>query len=176
MGQIWKKRGTVMNRAEKGKYNREKAIELRTANPEMTLEAIGDLLHITKERVRQILVKEELPTVALGQSTTKIKESLPCMDCGSETKGFNTKHALYCSIECVKSARNKKWIQWRKDHPDRITTYQCAYCGQDKSIRTSVYNRQVRTFNNLYCSHHCSVKAQWADKNSNLRNNSRLLT
>ena len=164
-----------MNRVEKGKYNRERVIELRTANPEMTLEAIGELLHITKERVRQILVKEQLPTVALGQSTTKIKEALPCMECGETNKEFNTKHSLYCSIKCVKSARNKKWIQWREDHPDRLTTYQCAHCGQDKVVRTSIYNRQIRTFDNLYCSHSCSIKAQWSNKDSNIRNNSRLL-
>jgi len=147
-------------------YNRERIVELRQLHPDMTLETIGSEVGVSKERVRQILAKENLPTVSTGHSSTKEKEKAPCKECGTLDKTFQTKQSLYCSKECVRIARSKYWIRFHKENPDRRTTYQCSYCGTSKTLRTGIYERQVRNFKNLYCSHSCSIKAQWDDKHS----------
>ena len=59
--------------------NKERIIQLRITHPEMTLKAIGDEVALTKERVRQILVKEGLPTISIGQVTTRSKPIIPCL-------------------------------------------------------------------------------------------------
>ena len=100
-----------MNRRELGNYNKERIIELRTAHPEMTLKAIGQHVSLSKERVRQVLVKEGLSTLATGQMTTKAKPVEPCIHCGSLEKTFNTKHSVFCSPECVYLAGQHRWKQ-----------------------------------------------------------------
>lgn len=161
---------------EQGIYNRDRIIELRTKHPEMTLEELGNAVSLSKERVRQILVKAELPTISSKMSpafTTKAKPIQPCLICGNTNKQRADKHAKYCSNECVSKARTEYWKQFHLENPDRRTTYACVYCGKTKTIRTGIYERQVREYEKLYCSHHCSLKAQWADKNSTMRNQSR---
>lgn len=158
-----------MNQYTHAASNRERIRELRQLYPKMTLLAIGNELGISKERVRQILVEENLPTVSVGQSTTKAKEIQPCIECGNLNKEFNYKHSTYCSQECVNKVRNRYWEQFHKDNPNRRTTFQCSYCGKDKTIRTTLYKQQLDRFKNLYCSHSCSTKAQWDDENSAMR-------
>lgn len=152
------------------RHSRERIIELRRLHPEMTLESIGNDVGVSKERVRQVLVQENLPTVSKGRSSTKIKNPLPCAECGTLDKQFITKHSLYCSTTCITKARDKYWIRFHNENPDRRTTYQCEYCGLEKTMRTGLYQRQVNTFKNIYCSHSCSLKAQWDDKDSAIRN------
>ena len=146
--------------------NKERIIELRTTHPEMTLETIGQQVSLTKERVRQVLVKAELPTLSTGHITTKAKPIEPCAQCGSLEKTFNTKHSMFCSPKCVYLSRQHKWTQWHKNNPDRRTTFDCTYCGKSKTMRTTLYERQVKAHNNIFCSHSCSLLAQWNDKNS----------
>lgn len=148
--------------------NKERIIELRTTHPEMTLEAIGQQVSLTKERVRQVLVKAELTTLSTGRMTTKMKPIEPCVQCGSFEKIFVTKHSIFCSPTCRRVAAQDRWQQWHKDNPDRSTTYACTYCGKLKTIRTTLYERQVKHHKNLFCSHACSLSAQWNDKNSAL--------
>ena len=135
---------------ERGRYNRERIVELRQAHPEMTLEAIGQQVSLSKERVRQVLVKAEMPTLS------------------SLEKTFITKHSMFCSPKCLYIANQHHWTQWHNDNPDRNTTYTCTYCGKLKTIRTTLYKRQVKQHKNLFCSHACSLSAQWKDKNSAL--------
>ena len=166
----------MQRRKELGQYNKERIIELRHQHPEMTLEEIGNEVSLTKERVRQVLTKENLSTKSSKLSpnfSTVAKPIQPCINCGSLEKNFISKHTAYCGNDCVAEARDRQWKQFHQDHPDRRTTYQCEYCGTDKTIRTGIYERQIRTFNKLYCSHACSIKAQWDNKNSALRNQPR---
>ena len=148
--------------------NKEHIIALRTAYPEMTLEAIGQQVSLTKERVRQVLVKAELTTLSTGRMTTKIKPMEPCAQCGSLEKTFVTKHSIFCSPTCRRVGAQDRWQQWWKDNPDRMTTFDCTYCGQSKTMRTALYERQVKVNKNLFCSHPCSISSQWRDKNSAL--------
>jgi len=154
--------------------NKERIIELRTAHPEMTLKTIGQQVSLTKERVRQVLVKAELPTLSTGRTTTKAKPIQPCKQCGNIDKQFKGKHAMYCSTECKAIGVAQEWVQWRANHPDRWTTYQCTHCGTFKTIRTTLYKRQVKIYKNLFCSHTCSLSSQWDDKNSALSINRRV--
>ena len=43
----------------------EKVVELRRKCPSLTLQEIGDSVHLTRERVRQILNKNGLPTIGV---------------------------------------------------------------------------------------------------------------
>lgn len=156
-----------MNRYERSNHNKEQVTELRKAYPEMTLESIGQRVSLTKERVRQILVEAELPTLSKGRITTKIKASEPCEYCGNLEKTFKKKHSKFCSRRCMTLAREHQWTQWRKDHPDRQTTYNCEYCGKAKTIRTTLYKRQD-LIGKHFCSHACAIAGQWADKESNM--------
>jgi hypothetical protein len=153
---------------ERGRYNRERIVELRQAHPEMTLEAIGQQVSLSKERVRQVLVKAEMTTLSTGRVSTKRKPIQPCTQCGSLEKTFITKHSMFCSPKCLYIAQQYNWKQWHNDNPDRNTTYTCTYCGKLKTIRTTLYKRQVKQHKNLFCSHACSLSAQWKDKNSAL--------
>ena len=159
-----------MKTRERSKYNKAKIIELRTTHPKMTLEAIGNEVFLTKERVRQILAKEGLPTLSLGRVTTKPKPIQPCKQCGSMDKRFKAKHSRYCSTECMTIGIATSWVGWRERHPDRWTTYQCAYCSNDKTVRTTYYQRQKRMYQSQYCSSYCNMAAQWADEDSNMSN------
>jgi len=153
---------------ERSRHNQERIIELRQAHPEMTLEAIGQQVALSKERVRQVLVQAEMPTLSTGQKTTKPKPIQPCIQCGSLEKTFITKHSMFCSPTCKHIANQYNWKQWHKDNPDRSTTYICTYCGESKTIRTTLYERQVKHHKNLFCSHACALSSQWNDKNSAL--------
>ena len=128
-----------MNRNKRSKRNKEHIIELRTLHPEMTLEAIGNMVSLSKERIRQVLVKEGLTTLSTGRTTTKPRPAQPCKQCGNMDKQFKSKHATYCSTECMTIGIATSWIGWRERHPDRWTTYQCAHCGKDKTVRTTYY-------------------------------------
>ena len=159
-----------MSTREQGKYNRNKIIELRTMHPEMTLREIGNEVSLTKERVRQILVKEELTTLSIRGHTTKPKLIKSCKQCGSTNKRFKDKHSTYCSVECLKIGLANEWAQWRTKHPDSWTTFSCAHCGKDKTVRTTYYKKQQRVYQNQYCSRHCNMFAQWADADSSMSN------
>ena len=159
-----------MNKRKHSKYNRERIVELRQLHPEMTLKEIGNEVSLTKERVRQILVKEKLTTLSIGGHTTKPKFIKSCKQCGSMDKQFKTRHSRYCSTECMKIGITKSWVGWRARHPDRWTTFQCAHCGKDKTVRTTYYQRQKRTYQSQYCSSYCNMASQWADVNSLMSN------
>jgi len=60
--------------------SRTKVVELRTHHPHMTLIEIGEEVGVTRERVRQILVSENLET----RSTARIPIPMPpCRRCGN---------------------------------------------------------------------------------------------
>jgi hypothetical protein len=59
--------------------NFKKAIELRKATPCLTLQQIGDKLGVTRERVRQLLNKGEMPTKHYHYNS-----KLHCAKCGKK--------------------------------------------------------------------------------------------
>ena len=150
--------------------NKERIIQLRITHPEMTLKAIGDEVALTKERVRQILVKEGLSTISIGQVTTRSKPIIPCLHCGSTDKKFKIKHSLYCDKVCEEKGKKETWVQWRNNHPERWTTFRCYYCNKEKILKTSQYKKASKKNKNMYCSHSCNLNAQWANENSKMYN------
>jgi len=68
---------------------RTQVIELRVNNPRATLQQIGDNRHISRERVRQILQEEGLPTGAEVDRVFKF-----CKTCGKRLAQINK--AGYC--------------------------------------------------------------------------------
>ena len=137
-----------------------KIIELRQLHPTMTLQAIGEHVGVSKERVRQILKKENLPTVSKGNHSSKAKEILPCIVCGSIDKKRTKKHALTCNNECRKQSLKNYW----KNNPIQMTTFQCHYCGQEKLKAQSQIKKQASRFLHMYCSYSCRIKAYWKER------------
>ena len=129
--------------------SRDKAIELRKHHPEMTLQAIGTELGISRERVRQILTSENLETRSVG----RIPEPMPlCRTCNNPVP---IRRRIYCSSECQR--------------PYGKTTVNCHFCNTEITLMTSQYN--ARTSRNVHI--HCSRECRNADRRgkTNLRYN-----
>ena len=122
--------------------NRQRVLELRETNPSLAAVRIAEILNITRERVRQILKKEGLPT------------HIPrhygfCAVCSQDMPATRTR---YCSAECRIVATR--------------VTITCTFCGNSKTLRRSAYNAQVkRGYKHMYCSVKCRQRGNWAFRN-----------
>ncbi|KKN71438.1 hypothetical protein LCGC14_0420170 [marine sediment metagenome] len=72
---------------------KERILQLRANNPCMFLREIGDRVGVTRERVRQVLKKERLPTRALW-GLDRI-----CPNCRKEFHA-TSQRIIFCSREC----------------------------------------------------------------------------
>lgn len=75
---------------------REQIKSLRLQHPEFTLSRIGSQVGKTRERVRQVLVEEGLPTRAVRSKRPKRY----CLNCGNQLHHGNGK---FCSHSCYSS-------------------------------------------------------------------------
>lgn len=103
---------------------------IREKNSTATASEIGHALGISRERVRQLLKKLNLPTHHDHQTNA-------CLVCG-EPRGYNTK---FCSHTCQFSYSR--------------VNLQCPACNKSFSIRKSDWIRRVKLNKNIYCSHRC---------------------
>ena len=116
-----------------------KIIETRKRNPCATLKQIGDKYHVSRERVRQILIRA-------GENTAGVRSSIPCVYCG---KPLPPGHIKYCSLECRVKATN--------------ITIECPVCGKlftrTKSSLLYRLNHKQRvngkTVQHIFCSEKC---------------------
>ena len=117
---------------------RERIVTLRTNNPNLPAVQIAEFLSISKERVRQILKTEGLPT--------RVKPYYGnCKVCGGDLKSGRK---AYCSFAC-RSA-------------DCSVSFRCDYCGQSKEVLQSVFNAQKkRGYKFMYCSISCRNFGKW---------------
>jgi len=123
----------------KPKGNTRNRIKLLRSNyPDLPAIKIAEMLSISRERVRQCLVAEGLPT--------KIRPDYGnCEVCGTALKSGRK---AYCSIKC-------RSIDCR-------VSFRCDYCGQTKAVLQSVYNAQKkRGYKYMYCSIKCRNFGKW---------------
>ncbi len=120
------------------------AIQIRAKHPEYTLQNIATETGVTRERVRQILMKADLPTSAVVPK----KPHRYCV-CGKQTPRFQ----LHCSKECRTKTKYMK--------------IPCGFCGVDKEVLRSNYlwrvtNLPERYTGQAFCNRECMGK--WLGK------------
>ena len=114
---------------------RDLVIQKRIANPYATTPQIASEVGVTKERVRQILVSENLPT-------RYRKPSYVCNNCGNKFPFNSRKSRLFCSSEC-----RKEYYQ---------ATLRCDACGKLFTLGYSVLKTRVKSASqHFYCSLAC---------------------
>ena len=115
--------------------SRDRVIALRKHNPDMTLIEIGNEIGITRERVRQILVSEQLET----RSTSQIPRPMPlCKRCGISVP---YRRRTFCSAIC--------------QHPAGRVVVNCRYCGKEISLMASIYKSRSDRSKYIHCSRTC---------------------
>jgi hypothetical protein len=122
------------------KSTRKLILQKRKANPCATLEEIGSKVGVSKERVRQILNSENLPTKHW------IQRYYICNRCGLIFFAGHGQSRLFCTPRC------------------RILYYQailsCDECGKLFTLRYSqVRERVMRGCQHFYCSRSCKGRA-----------------
>ena len=127
--------GVAMTKTPRGpKVN--PIIALRQANPDMVLREIGEIVGLTRERVRQILKREGLPT-------STYRPVLFCF-CGKETLLTQSRYrSKYCSDACQAEAAAKR-------HEATLSTLTCETCGgtfqrNTRWVAWQYINRGTRT-------------------------------
>ena len=117
---------------------RERIVTLRSNHPSLPAVRIAELLSVSRERVRQILKTEGLPT--------RVRPDYgDCTVCG---KSLESGRKAYSSTAC----RSK----------DCRVSFRCDYCGESKEILQSVYNAQKkRGYRFMYCSIQCRNFGKW---------------
>lgn len=118
---------------------RERIVTLRDNHPNLPAVRIAEFLSVSRERVRQILKAEGLPT--------RVRPDYgECKVCGGE---LESGRKAYCSVSC-RSA-------------DCRVSFNCDYCGHSKEILQSVYSAQKkRGYKYMYCSISCRNFGKWA--------------
>ena len=108
-------------------------IEYRTKYPEMTLLEIGNIVGVSRERVRQILSSEQLQTKSLKRQPPIIPD---CKTCGNKVP---TAKRIYCSEECRRPVKQ---------------ILKCDYCKKEMIFAPSLYNARNRAIK-VHCSREC---------------------
>ncbi len=114
----------------------------RIKNSCATLREIGDKFGISRERVRQILAEENLPTVSL-------RKRFLCNYCG---KVIRKQNKLFCNTKCF--------------HEYTQVTLTCDYCGESfnrgmarvRGILRPTFTRQKGHSVMFFCNNICKGK------------------
>ena len=117
---------------------RDKVIKIRTNNHCITLQGIGDICGISRERVRQILKESGNETCSYKRIVT-----YKCLVCGKEyhPSQRTTTSKKFCSKEC----------RYNYNHP----IVECIQC--HNLFKISTINQLIR-YNNSFCSRTCKSK------------------
>jgi len=115
----------------------EKLAKIRWTNPCATLQEMGDRLGVSRERIRQMLNKLELPTRHYSE-----KKMVGCLECGSLIKEGKE----FCNVKC------------RKSYNSVLVT--CSQCGKlikrKPSMVLSSKSRIRKGYKgNYYCDRKC---------------------
>lgn len=121
---------------------KEYVCKLRLNNPCMTLKSIGDSAGVTRERVRQILSSNNLPT-----KSYRVYKLLQCRYCFKIIRAPR----IYCSKEC----REK----------DLYIYLECEECGKlvKRLAKDYIWRLKNRNYKHVWCNKRCQGK--WLGKN-----------
>ena len=118
-----------------------------------TLQTIANQLGISRERVRQICLQENIQKPQARRGTKRTREQSICKDCGN-TLPF--RKSSYVSISRCPVC-----------NPTHVTI-ECSNCGDEFTILQSVYKARLRKEKgykgNLYCSRECFYNRQSKNK------------
>lgn len=121
------------------------ALSLRRLHPEMTLQQIADLVGLTRERIRQILKANGLPTRRLQPNL------FPCRICGKSLDRFRrwyqvsqppTRRSIQVCFSCIRAVR------------DTCVAY-CFICLKRVSFYSSAQIRRKVLKDRYFCSRKC---------------------
>lgn len=123
-----------MTRGKRGD-NFHRVTEIRQSNPCATLEEIGTQIAVSRERVRQILAKAQMPTRHYVS-----RQLYECLNCGKATT-----NRRFCSSKCA----------YEYNHP----LVMCDYCGKlFRRLRALLCRPPSRSSNHYFCSRSCLGK------------------
>ena len=109
------------------KKDYSKLQHLITTRPDMTMACLGQAIGVSKERVRQIIQKKNLPY--RSKHNPNILLIWPCLQCGKEIKRMSTFIPRYKSVLCgdCSTGRGRFCKAGHKD-PLRNKRGQCLLC------------------------------------------------
>ena len=143
-------------------------ITLRQENPVMTLQQIAMTVNRTKERVRQILVSENLETRSAKRVENANRPNAFCRLCNTEiiTGTINNKRIPPTRKYCDNCVSSRIWTIDRGIRSRRIPRVHipCCYCNAIIDMRKTLYESHQRLYKNLFCSTSCRTKHLWDTK------------
>ena len=117
----------------------ERVAKIRQKNPCATLEEVGQRVGVTRERVRQLLKAQGLPTMSYRPSRL-----FECLNCGASfpNRQGPKYQPKYCSRSCA--------------HEHRVITLACLQCGSlFKRRETYILPRSRYKNPGMFCSTDC---------------------
>lgn len=139
---------------------RPQVLSLRAENPLISAKEMADIIGVSRERIRQILLKHNLPT-KVGRRIQKLPIetiTLTCLGCSRNIIRALSSHRAslkrkstyrpFCSKECM--------FEYRRRNAYKDIILKCACCGRD-FIRTHKLDRISRYYNckRFFCSREC---------------------
>ena len=118
-----------------------------------TLQIIADHLGISRERVRQICLQEDIERPQARRGNKRTREQTMCDECGN---AIPFRKSSYVSVARCPTC-----------NPTHVTI-ECNHCGDEFTLVTSVYKARLRKEKgykgNLYCSRECFYNRQSKNK------------
>ena len=140
------KTGRRFGNSKKTERNNE-LVTRRQNNPGITLEKLGKEFSITKERVRQLLLKETRRRTLSGEA------HFPPKPKASLVEHFCTQ----CNASITLHRWSNQGVCARCRHTSTHTLVACYYCGKEVEKQNLQIERSRRNF----CSHSCSSRDYW---------------
>ena len=131
---------------------RSAIMQLRLDNPTMTLLEIGQHFKLTRERIRQILKNNNVPTRAISK--------FPPVKCANCQKPMT--NANGSAIHRTTSAPTKSYCNTQCREAKLYDYYPCEFCNKLIWILKTTYINHKARYTTFHCSHRCSHLHQWS--------------
>ena len=118
---------------------RIKAVQLRKSQPNITLQEIGKICGVTKQRIYKIFLDEKIP-----RRPKKHKKFKFCRNCQTL---INSSRSLFCDEKCREEAL--------------FSSLPCSFCGKSIKYRNHVLKYKLHLGQyNFFCNKACFNKKQ----------------